>query len=91
LRAGEGTGRRYRQPRRFEGAFRIFLPGAPNVAIAASGQLAVNEPARIIGKVPELLSGKGWYVEARTYFSGTAGKPLKEMRTIRSKFAVHQA
>jgi hypothetical protein len=69
----------------------FFLPGTPNVSVKAAGQLAVNEPSRIVGKVPELAPGKDWYVEVRTYFSGSAGKPLKEMRAIRSKFTVQQA
>jgi hypothetical protein len=34
---------------------------------------------------------KDRYVEVRTYFSGNPAKPLKELRTIRSKFTVRQA
>jgi hypothetical protein len=47
--------------------------------------------ARLVGTIPELLPDRDWYVEVRTFFSGSAGKPLKEMRVIRSKFAVRQA
>ena len=64
--------------------------GSPNVAIKVSGNLAANDPSKIIGIVPELLPGD-WYIEVRTYFSGASATPLKELRTIRSKFTVKQA
>jgi hypothetical protein len=68
----------------------FYLPGTPSVSVKAAGQLAVNEPSKLVGKVPELMPGKDWYVEVRTFFSGNSAKPLKEMRTIRSKFTVRQ-
>jgi hypothetical protein len=40
--------------------------------------------------VPELLPDRDWYLEVRTFYSH-GGKLLKEMRVIRSKFAVRQA
>jgi hypothetical protein len=71
------------------GVYFITL-GSPNVSVKAAGNLAVNTPSQIIGTVPELLAGKDWYVEVRTNFSGNTANPLKEMRTIRSAFAVRQ-
>jgi hypothetical protein len=68
----------------------FYQPGSPNVSIKVTENLAVNDPSKIIGIVPELLPGD-WYVEVRTYYSGTAGRPLKELRTIRSTFTVKQA
>ncbi|MDR0638204.1 MAG: DUF4469 domain-containing protein [Spirochaetaceae bacterium] len=65
-------------------------PGSPAVAVKVSDNLAVNDPSKIVGIVPEPLPGD-WYIEVRAYYSGSAGKPLKEMRTIRSKFTVRQA
>ncbi|MDR0637656.1 MAG: DUF4469 domain-containing protein [Spirochaetaceae bacterium] len=69
----------------------FYSLGSPNVSIAVTGNLAVNDPSRIVGTAPELLAGKDWYVEVRTYYSGNAANPLKEMRTIRSTFTVKQA
>jgi hypothetical protein len=69
----------------------FFLPGSPNVSIKAAGNLAVNDPSKIVGTVPELLAGKDWFIEVRTYFSGHGASPLKEMRTIRSTFTVKLA
>jgi hypothetical protein len=63
----------------------------PAASVKVSGNLAINDPSKIIGIVPELLPGKDWYVEVRTYFSGASATPLKEMRVIRSKFMVKQA
>ncbi|MDR1468658.1 MAG: DUF4469 domain-containing protein [Spirochaetaceae bacterium] len=68
----------------------FFTPGNPNVSIKVAANLAVNDPSKIIGTVPELLPGKNWYVEVRTNFSGSPTRPLKEVRTIRSKFTVTQ-
>jgi hypothetical protein len=68
----------------------FYQPGTPNVSIGVTGNLAVNDPSKIIFTVPELLPGN-WYIEVRTYFSGHGGSPLKEMRTIRSAFTVKQA
>jgi hypothetical protein len=70
----------------------FFLsPGSPDIAIKAAGNLAVNDPSQIIGTVPELLPDKDWYIEVCTDFSGTTGKPLKDIRRIRSTFTVRQA
>jgi hypothetical protein len=66
-------------------------PGSPDVAVKVTGKLAVNDPSKIMGKAPELLPDKDWYIEIRTYYSGTTGRPLKELRKIRSKFMVHMA
>jgi hypothetical protein len=68
----------------------FYTLGSPNVSIKATAPLAVNDPKRIVGTVPELLADKNWYVEVRTYFSG-GGTLLKEKRTIRSAFTVRQA
>ncbi|MDR2633429.1 MAG: DUF4469 domain-containing protein [Treponema sp.] len=73
-----------------EGVF-FILPGAPDQEIGVTAKLAVNGPSQIVGKAPELSPDKDWYVEVRTYFSGNSAKPLKELRTIRSKFTVRQA
>jgi hypothetical protein len=65
-------------------------PGSPNVAVKVVSKLGTNKPSKLVGKVPELLSGKDWYAEAHTYFSG-GGTPLKETRVIRIPFTVYQA
>ena len=69
----------------------FWTPGSPNISVGVSGNLAVNDPSKIIFTVPELLPNKDWYVEVRTFYSGTTGRELKEMRTIRSTFTVKQA
>ncbi|MDR2632303.1 MAG: DUF4469 domain-containing protein [Treponema sp.] len=69
----------------------FILPGTPDQEIGVTAKLAVNEPSKLVGKAPELSPDKDWYVEVRTYFSGNSAKPLKELRTIRSKFTVRQA
>jgi hypothetical protein len=68
----------------------FYSLGSPNVGIKAGANLAVNDPSKIIGTVPELLPDKDWYIEVRTYFSGSSATPLKELRTIRSAFMVKQ-
>jgi hypothetical protein len=64
---------------------------SPDMSVKVTTNLAVNEPTKIIGTVPELQPDKDWYVEVRTNFSGTSTKPLKDTRVIRSKFTVKQA
>ena len=66
-------------------------PDSPTESVKVPGNLAINEPSRIVGTVPELLPDKDWYVEVRTFFSGASANPLKEMRAVRSKFTVKQA
>jgi hypothetical protein len=68
----------------------FYALGTPNVSIKATANLAINEPKKIVGTVPELLAGKDWYVEVCTYYSSNPSKPLKEMRAIRSAFTVKQ-
>ncbi|MDR1469846.1 MAG: DUF4469 domain-containing protein [Spirochaetaceae bacterium] len=69
----------------------FYSLGSPNVSIKVAGNLAINDPKRIVFTVPELLAGKNFFVEVRTYYSGSEARPLKEMRTVRSKFMVKQA
>jgi hypothetical protein len=69
----------------------FFSPGSPDVSIKVTTNLAINDPSKIIGMVPELPSDKDWYVEVHTNFSGNTATLLKETRTIRSKFTVKQA
>jgi hypothetical protein len=64
--------------------------GAPDLAIKME-RLAVNDPSRLVGIVPELLPDKEWYIEVRTDYSGSPNKPLKETRFIRSDFTVKMA
>jgi hypothetical protein len=69
----------------------FVAPGSPDIAVPVTANLAVNEPSKIIGTVPELLPDRDWYIEVRTNFSGNTGHPLKETRLIRSSFTVRQA
>ena len=69
----------------------FFSPGSPDASIKVTANLAINDPSKIIGTVPELSPNKDWYVEVRTNFSGNTSILLKETRTIRSKFTVKQA
>lgn len=64
---------------------------ASGASVKVTANLAVNDPSKIIGTAPELQADKDFYVEVRTYYSGTTGRLLKEMRAIRSKFTVRQA
>jgi hypothetical protein len=67
----------------------FISPGAPTVVIQLTTKLATNDPSKLVGIVPELLPNRDWYVEVRTFYS-RSGILLKEMRSIRSKFAVRQ-
>jgi hypothetical protein len=49
--------------------------------------LAVNEPRRIVGTIPNLPTGKLWTLEITTQFAGSS-IPLKEPRVITSDFTV---
>ena len=68
----------------------FYTPGSPAISIGVTGNLIENTPTKISGIVPELLPDKDWFVEVRTYYSGS-GRVLKELRTIRSAFTVRQA
>jgi hypothetical protein len=52
-------------------------------------ELAVNDPHKIVGIIPELLPGKTWTLEIRTQFSNSS-KPLKEVRAIKSSFTLSE-
>jgi hypothetical protein len=67
----------------------FISPGAPAVSVKLMTKLATNDPSKLVGIVPELAPNRDWYLEVRTFYSG-GGAPLKELRTIRSKFAVRQ-
>jgi hypothetical protein len=67
----------------------FISPGAPNITTRLQTKLAINDPSKLVGIVPELTPGRDWYLEVRTFYSH-GGKLLKEMRAIRSKFAVRQ-
>jgi hypothetical protein len=45
----------------------VFLaaPGSPAISVKAGGSLIENTPMKISGIIPELVSDKTWYVEAR--------------------------
>jgi hypothetical protein len=60
---------------------------APTVSVKLMSKLATNDPSKLVGIVPELLPDRDWYVEVRTFYAG-GGRLLKELRSIRSKFAV---
>jgi hypothetical protein len=64
-------------------------PGSPIVSIKVSEVLAVNDPHRIIGIIPELLPDKLWRVEVQTQYSN-GSTLLKKLRTIESPFTVTQ-
>jgi hypothetical protein len=64
--------------------------GDPDIAIKVA-HLAVNDPSRLVGIVPELPPDREWYIEVRTDYSGSPNKPLKETRFIRSDFTVKMA
>jgi hypothetical protein len=66
----------------------FVAPGTPEVSIRVTENLAENSPSKIIGIVPQLLPNKEWYIEVRTFWSGTSTHPLKELRVIRSEFTV---
>jgi hypothetical protein len=68
----------------------FVLSDNPDAEVKVVSKLATNDPSKIVGKVPELLPDKDWYIEVRTCFT-SGGKLLKELRTIRSKFPVRQA
>jgi hypothetical protein len=51
------------------------------------GKLAVNEPNRLIGVVPELTPDKPWTLEAHTQYTN-GSTLLKEVRVIASEFSV---
>jgi hypothetical protein len=59
----------------------------PVIAVPVTATLAINEPHRIIGIIPELLPDKLWTPEIRTHYTGGA-VPLKELRVIRADFTV---
>ena len=61
-------------------------PGAPDAAIKA-GKLALNDPNRLVGIIPELLPDKPWALEVRTQYTN-GSTILKEVRTIASEFTV---
>jgi hypothetical protein len=68
----------------------FVAPGTPEIA-AKVPRLAVNDPSKLVGIVPQLLPDKNWYVEVQTTYSGASNTPLKEMRVIRSDFTVTTA
>jgi hypothetical protein len=69
----------------------FFSPGAPAVNIKLSSKLSTNDPSKLVGIVPASITpDRDWFIEVRTFYSG-GGKPLKDLRIIRSKFAVRQA
>ncbi|MDR0639142.1 MAG: DUF4469 domain-containing protein [Spirochaetaceae bacterium] len=69
-------------------------PGSPAIRVKMS-KLAVNEPGRLVGAVPEgLPADRLWNVEVRTRYSGSA--PLKNIRVITAEWklavpAAHEA
>jgi hypothetical protein len=77
---GEGSGLFFSSP---------ATPGSPAISFKLAGNLAENRAGRLVGTIPELLPDRDWYLEVRTSFSG-GGKPLKELRTMRSSFAMRQ-
>jgi hypothetical protein len=64
----------------------FIRPGSPDLRVAVQGNLAENEPSKIIGIVPELPPGDEFFVEVRTFYAH--GKQSKEMSSIRSEFTV---
>jgi hypothetical protein len=68
----------------------FISPGSPDVAVKVA-RLAVNDPSKLVGIVPDLLPDRDWYAEVRTTYSGATNTPLKETRIIRSEFAVKMA
>jgi hypothetical protein len=78
---GEGSGIFFYSP---------AIPGSPAISVKVTGNLAENRAGSLVGTIPELAPNRDWYLEVRTFYSG-GGKLLKEMRTMRSNFAVRQA
>jgi hypothetical protein len=73
--AGEGSG--------------IFFVSAdtPPFEAPVTKPLAINNPSRIVGTIPDLPPGKLWAIEVRTRYTRGV-KPLNELRIIRSNFMV---
>jgi hypothetical protein len=72
------------------GAKLVFVSasGSPIVRISTGADdLVDNEPGRLAGIVPELLTGRTWKVEIQTRYSG-GGKELKEPRVITGEFTL---
>jgi hypothetical protein len=65
-------------------------PGEPDLTVKVTSKLTINNPAKLIGVVPELAPGRDWYLEVRTFYCRNS-KPLKVLRTIRSDFTVRPA
>jgi hypothetical protein len=59
----------------------------PAIEVPVTAPFAANKDNELISIVPELPPGKEWILEIRTHFSG-GGKPLKNLRVIRSGFTV---
>jgi hypothetical protein len=57
------------------------------IKIKVSGALAVNEPHRIVGIIPNLPSGKTWTAAIGTQFSNSSTL-LKEVRVISGAFTL---
>jgi hypothetical protein len=67
----------------------FFSTGTPNLNISVTENLALNEPHKIIGIVPDLIDGRDWHVRIRTRFMSSG--LLKETREIMSSFTVKKA
>ncbi|MDR0636028.1 MAG: DUF4469 domain-containing protein [Treponema sp.] len=61
-------------------------PSAPDAPIKV-GKLALNDPNRLVGIIPELLPDKPWTLEVHTQYTN-GSTTLKEVRTIVSDFTV---
>lgn len=72
------------------GAYLGFMNGITQVLVRIPEPLTINTSGQIIAQVPEMLPGKDWFIEIRTFYSGS-GKPLKTRRAIRSDFTVQMA
>jgi hypothetical protein len=59
----------------------------PAVSAKVTKKLAKNDPAEIIGTLPDLPPNTTWEPEIRTYFSGSR-KPLKNLRITKAGFTI---
>jgi hypothetical protein len=63
----------------------LIAPCSPIVTTKVMAGLIENRPSKIIAVLPQLPTGKQWYVEVRTQYTGSSIL-LKEVRSIRSDF-----
>jgi hypothetical protein len=70
-----------------ENGLYFTLPGNPVAEVKMMDGLAVNEPQRLAGVIPNFPLGRLWTLEIRTQFANSS-TPMKEQRIIRSDFSV---